>query len=295
MSASSPPPATEAIAAAFLEACRDELSALKPGNVHIHAAGHDMDWQLFEAAAKAAEPFVAAPGLGVGERIRSAVAASMTTAGCNTNLGILLLCVPLAEAGLRLAASRTSADAVRLRAALRGALDDLNQADAVAVYEAIRLANPGGLGRDEEADVADAPSLGLVAAMRIAAGRDRIARAYTDGFADVFADHLPVWREFAREAGQGGRHLAVTSLHMSILARFPDSHIVRKHGAMVAERVRDMAAHTLAAGRPLVEATDMAKLFELDHALKSERLNPGTTADFVVATLFADRLAAGRL
>lgn len=51
-----------AISDAFLSACRAELEALKPGNVHIHAAGHDMDVEHFEQAARAAAPFIAQPG-----------------------------------------------------------------------------------------------------------------------------------------------------------------------------------------------------------------------------------------
>ena len=83
----------------FLAACRAELDALKPGNVHVHAAGHGMQVAQFEASAAASAPFIAAAGVGVGARILGAVEASFAAAGCNTNLGILLLCAPLAAAG----------------------------------------------------------------------------------------------------------------------------------------------------------------------------------------------------
>ena len=51
----------------------------------------------FEEAAAAAAPFIADPSLKIGARIRRAVEASFAAAGCNTNLGILLLCAPLAR------------------------------------------------------------------------------------------------------------------------------------------------------------------------------------------------------
>ena len=44
---------------AFLAACRAELAALKPGNVHVHAGGHDMEAAQFEASAEAAAPWIA--------------------------------------------------------------------------------------------------------------------------------------------------------------------------------------------------------------------------------------------
>ena len=87
-----------AIEAAFLAACEGELSALKPGNVHIFDAGHGMEVKHFRAAAKAAAPFIADPNLTVGQRILKATEASFAVTGLNTNLGIILLCAPLAYA-----------------------------------------------------------------------------------------------------------------------------------------------------------------------------------------------------
>ncbi len=64
-----------------------------------------MELEQFEASAVAAAPFLAAAGEKVGDRILRAVEASFAAAGCNTNLGILLLCAPAGRRG-RSAASR---------------------------------------------------------------------------------------------------------------------------------------------------------------------------------------------
>ncbi len=170
MTAGSPrgmPPA--AIAAAYLSACRAELAAIKPGNVHVHAAGHRMVVEDFEASATLSAPHVAAPGARVGARAEGAVAATRAGIGQNTNLGIVLLCAPLAAAAERPGP---------LRAGLAAVLADLDETDAAGVFAAIRLASPGGLGRAERHDVtAQAPAPPLLSAMAEAAGRDRIARA----------------------------------------------------------------------------------------------------------------------
>lgn len=260
----------------FLAACRAELQALKPGNVHVHAGGHGMEVAQFEVAAEAAAPWVAAAGEKIGTRILRAVEASFAAAGCNTNLGILLLCAPLAAA-----AQMKLESAFRDR--LRTVLLSLDAADAAAVYAAIRRARPGGLGAAPEQDVAMPPTIGLLEAMAMAAGRDRIALNYTTGFADIFELGLP---EFARaQAETDDAQLAITTLHMAYLARFPDSHIQRKHGETLAEEVRREAAALAPAWQPVARRNTLPRLLDFDADLKRRNVNPGTTADLVVATL----------
>ncbi|MCH9765047.1 MAG: triphosphoribosyl-dephospho-CoA synthase, partial [Alphaproteobacteria bacterium] len=117
---------------AFIRACNEELQALKPGNVHVFAPGHDMDVAQFEMSATAAAPYIADPELSVGARIKGAVKASMKAAGCNTNLGIVLLCAPLAAA-----AGRVQAEA-NVSERLKATLADLTPQDADDVFAAIR-------------------------------------------------------------------------------------------------------------------------------------------------------------
>ncbi len=75
------------VAAAFIAACRDELEAPKPGNVHVYASGHRMTAAQFaDSAAAAADP-LCAPGARVGARIRGAVEATLAAVGANTNSG----------------------------------------------------------------------------------------------------------------------------------------------------------------------------------------------------------------
>jgi triphosphoribosyl-dephospho-CoA synthase len=139
------------IAEAFIAACRAELSSLKPGNVHDFAGGHGMDTEMFVASAKASAPFIAKPGLSVGARIEAAVTASVAAAGCNTNLGIILLCAPLACAAQE--------GEGPLRVHIDTVLDHLTVADAQAVYRAINSARPAGLGTARAHDMAEVPTV----------------------------------------------------------------------------------------------------------------------------------------
>lgn len=279
---------SDVIARCFLAACNAELTALKPGNVHIHAPGHGMDVTHFKAAAEACAPIIGLSGLTLGLRIKNAVASSMAAAGCNTNLGIILLCAPIAAAAMR-------NEPVSLFERVKCELAELRPNDAGFVYAAIRQANPGGLGTTEEADVAQSPTIPLLDAMALAAPRDRIAANYVSGLRDIFEDHLPLLIQISGDTSSNNgippsRDDAVATLYMSLLARYPDSHIRRKFGMETSAHVQRLAQAGRACWTPFVQSASYAELMALDRILKTERWNPGTTADFVVATLFAAAL-----
>jgi len=269
------------IAAAFTWACRAELDAPKPGNVHVFGGGHRMTADQFIASANAAAPAISAQGARVGARIFEAVEATFAAVGTNTNLGIILLCAPLAAA-----AQSAGAD---LRPSLSKVLQDLDTEDAALAFRAIVRAAPAGLGRSERHNVYEPATVSLLQAMTEAADRDRIARQYATDFSDVFDIGLPLLE--AHNAKYDEQKWATLTTYLGLLSAFPDSHILRKYDAQAAERVRRTAAEHLA---PLQAAKAPAQLLpELlawDAALKAEGLNPGTSADLTVATLFAHRL-----
>lgn len=260
------------IADAFRTACLAELSALKPGNVHVFAAGHGMDTTQFEAAASAAAPAIAAPGQTVGARVLAAVEASLAVAGCNTNLGIVLLCAPLALA---------AENGGQLQARLGRVLEGLDIADAQDAFRAISAASPGGLGASAQADVRAPASVTLKDAMALAAARDAIARQYVTGYADLFALGVPALMDRPLDRGR------IEDAYLAFLAALPDSHIARKFGQPTAEAVRQEAVTVLGvlAGRKAAERHEA--LLAFDTSLKARGLNPGTSADLTVASIFA--------
>jgi triphosphoribosyl-dephospho-CoA synthase len=282
---------SDALRLAYVDACRLELAALKPGNVHAHAAGHGMTVADFEESARVSAGPLTAPGRPVGERIRDAVAATRAAVGCNTNLGIVLLAAPL------LAAAATAAPG-RLRETLAATLERLTVADAAATYEAIRIAAPAGLGRAPEQDVSAPPTLDLRQVMALAAERDRVARQYATTYGDVFLVGLPRLRRL--RAQRIAADCAAALVYMDFLAALPDSHILRKHGAAAAETVRSEAASLLPHLDARVgDSTQLtALLLAFDRRLKAQGLNPGTSADLTVASLLAlsceDMLSSSR-
>jgi triphosphoribosyl-dephospho-CoA synthase len=271
-----------AIARAFHDACLAELDALKPGNVHRFRDGHGMRVADFEASAKGTAPLIGRAKLRVGARIKHAVEATQKATGFNTNLGIVLLCAPLA------AAAHEPGDG-DLQARLAGVLAGLNVEDAREAYRAIRAAGPGGLGEASEHDVASEPSVTLLEAMHAAETRDRIAWNYTHDFVDVFELGL-IWLKQARERWGDGPW-STTRVYLGFLAHVPDTLIERKFGereaAQVAEEARPIEASFAEAAEP---EGMTAPLLAFDRSLKERGLNPGTSADLTVATLFAAAL-----
>lgn len=279
------PPTSDAVASAFQDACLAELDALKPGNVHRYADGHRMDVADFEKSAAAAAPAIGASGLTVGERIEAAVDATRGVVSHNTNLGIMLLAAPLAQAAL-------TAPGKDLRSALTEVLRSLTVEDARCAYRAIRLAEPGGLGNAPEHDVATQPTATLLEAMHAARSRDRIAWNYAHDFVDIFDLGLK-WRAGGR-ARWGDVPWVTTYVYLGFLAHIPDTLIERKFGTHMAGEVLDEARPIEAGLSQCHNPKEMAgPLAAFDASLKNRGLNPGTSADLTVATLFASALIGG--
>jgi triphosphoribosyl-dephospho-CoA synthase len=259
-------------------ACLWEAGAPKPGNVHPGAAFDDLIYDDFVAAASASAPLLSrSPELGVGRAILEAVIATRRQCGTNVNLGICLLLAPLAA----VPAEQSLVDGIQR------VLDGLTADDAREVYEAIRIANPGGLGDVPEQDVSGPPTCGLVEAMRLAENRDRIAWNYTHAFEDVLVTgplRLAQWIE----RGAYGRNTLVVALYLELLSATPDTLVARKCGAGVAQEVADRARGVLDVGWPAApEGVKQFRAFDTWLRSDGHRLNPGTTADIIAATLYA--------
>lgn len=257
-------------------ACIWEATARKAGNVHRYVDFSDTHYADFLLSAAAIAPILeAASQRPLGETILAAVRATRAVVASNTNLGIILLLAPLARVP----------PVQELRAGVTSLLDATTVDDARLLYEAIRLANPGGLGRSTEQDVQDAPTLTLTAAMQLAAERDAIARQYTTCFRDVFDEGLPALRDgLGRIQSLEG---AIIWCQLDCLARQPDTLILRKQGPQEAEEASRRARELLAAGWP--HTSESRKEFaKFDAWLRAEgnRRNPGATADLVTACLF---------
>ncbi len=258
------------------QACLMEATARKPGNVHPGARFADLCYEDFVESAHWASPQLARAGIdGVGSAVREVIRATRERVGTNTNLGIALLIAPLAAVPL------DSTLAAGIEEVLRG----LTSEDSSRVYDAIRLAQPGGMGSVTDGDVTESPPPDLLWAMKQAADRDWIARQYTTRFHDVLHTAVPLLVEWRPTADWESR---VIHLHLELMSRWPDTLIARKCGLAIAEESARRARSVLHSGWPDTVAGPQAiQAFDAWMRFDGHRRNPGTTADAVAATLFA--------
>ena len=261
----------------YRQACEVELQAFKPGNVSIYAEGHDMTVDDFRRSAEMSASPLCDATYSLGEKIFYAIKATRDAVGCNTNLGIILLCAPLIHAV-------QNYPQMPLRDALKQVLKNTTIDDANWTFQAIALASPGGLGEVDKQDVKQNATVTLQAAMRLASDKDRVALQYVSDYKDIF--DLGVLRYTCTFNRWGEQSWAAVAVYAGLLSQFPDSHIERKFGSRYSARVATMMSE-LSDRLLLIDDPEQVKplLYQMDAELKSHGLNPGTSADLTVATV----------
>jgi triphosphoribosyl-dephospho-CoA synthase len=224
-----------------------------------------------------AEP-ITNPAYSLGEKIYYAVKATREAVGCNTNLGIILLCAPLLQAANQCHAGEN------LRDVLQQILTTTTRQDADWVFKAIALAAPGGLGKSERQDVHQAATMTLTEAMKLAADKDTVARQYPTTYKEVFDFAILEYNRAFDWFGDSA--WAAVAVYTAMLSKFPDSHIERKYGGIHTEWVR---AKGITINQALSSTSKPEQLFvllhDVDNAFKARGINPGTSADMTVVTV----------
>lgn len=287
-----PIPVSDIVAAAQM-ACLLEVGAPKPGNVSPGRPFRDVCYEDFVASAVAiGEPLRGAAERPLGATIRMAIETTRMWSSANTNLGIVLLLAPLVKAAAAHDVTAGPVNSAALRSSLDVILSTTTVQDASDMYAAIRRAAPGGLGTVSTEDVGGEPTVTLLAAMRLAAHRDTIAREYATTFATTFTVGVPALERARRD------HLtwsdAVVETFLTLLAATPDSHIARRAGEDAATEVSRAARVALDAGGVRNESGRRA-IAALDQAVRDplNTRNPGTSADLTCASLFVVLMDGG--
>ncbi|MGH8119912.1 MAG: triphosphoribosyl-dephospho-CoA synthase, partial [Gammaproteobacteria bacterium] len=253
---------------------------LKPGNVNRFSDGHGMTRDDFLHSAKVVTPYLCDRSLSVGRRIQESVKVTQQQVGTNTNIGMLLLYAPIIVAAEKMQEQSIAA----LQHHLQHTLFSIDKSDSILVFQAIKTANPGGLGHSTKYDVVLNPDCELLAAMEVASDRDSIARQFTSAFQDVFETGVNVIKEFTLR--WNSVEWAAVACYMTFLATFPDSHIARKYGGRTAEQVKQKAV-IIAEQFKKNDNPENAHgtLFQFDRELKDTHINPGTSADLTAASI----------
>lgn len=261
-----------------------EIEAFKPGNVSVYADGHDMTVRDFQLSAEVSTPLLCEANSSLGQRVLKSVRATKEAVGCNTNLGMLLLFAPII-----MAAESTGRDIKALRLGLENTLNSLTQNDANQVFEAISLASPGGLGRVDSQDVNEHPDCSLKTAMLLASERDSVALQYSNNFEQIFNIGFVDIKNF--EKRWNSVKWSTVSCYLNFMCSIRDSHIGRKYGAEIAEKIKIDSGLIAGKFNSANEPEEGIRLLQqFDKKLKLNNYNPGTSADLTAASLLVYNL-----
>lgn len=264
-----------------------EVSAPKPGNVHRGADFEDLKFEDFVISAEIlGQTIDSCRAASIGTTILAVIQATMSAVATNTNLGISLLICPLAKA------IQDHGQANEQTA--RQVINALDESDCRAVYESIRIANPGGLGVVGDMDVADAAPTNLVTAMSLAGDRDMVARQYANGFCEIFEEVVPLLCRGREQLGD--LRQAIVYTHVDMISRHGDSLIARKCGPKTSDQAKFFASKAIDCFESDSIDAYFSAVGDLDFWMRSDghRRNPGTTADMIAAGLFV-ALASGQM
>jgi triphosphoribosyl-dephospho-CoA synthase len=258
---------------ASLYACILEAQVGKPGNIYPGREGYDelvtSGFLLGATIRRICEEIEHKTSRGVGRYIHEAVLDRIRVVPMNTNVGIILLHMPLA-----LAAQKQGVGKVK------EGLDEIIQKttveDAVEVMKAIRESGAfvgvpeygPDVRSDEGVEMVRQAEYTLLQLFEMSSPWDSIASEWVHGFPIIFSG--------AEDLLAG---TSILQLYMNVLAEYPDSLIRRRYGMKTAERIREEA-------RELVENFSLDRLWKWDHELFNHGINPGTTADLVSASIF---------
>lgn len=286
-----------------------EVSADKPGNVNLVVGFEGTNHAHFLASAVAATPHfelaaehgiavshgeIGISDVGLGQIIRDCVVdINDWQSGGNTLLGTIILFSPIAvAAGITAIKEDYIFDTAELRENLKFVVESTTPEDAVDVYEAIKIANPSGLGKAPELDVNDPNSINMIRKEKIslydtfiiASKYDTVCSEWVKNYPITFEVAYPYLKKQIRETED--LNIAIIHTFLKVLSEYPDTFIARKTGIKKAREVSSLANEVLKLGG-LETSSGRKRLREFDHELResSNLLNPGTTADIVAAAL----------
>ena len=262
---------------AYLFACRKDIELIKPGNVNIKSPHSDTNAEDYLESSLLSSKELFKPDYSLGERILNSIKITRSKIKTNTNLGIILLCAPIIHACIYF-------NNLTMREGIKKTLSSSTVKDTQDLCMAINISAPGGLGTREIYDTASKPTVNILEIMNHSASYDRISYQYSHDYSDIFDFIIP--RLVFLNKKHNSLDISLSLMFMEILAKIPDSHISRKFDDKIAKKTSNNASDLLKILDREYSPDYLAdRLNNLDYEYKKKGINPGTTADLLVASL----------
>lgn len=212
--------------------------------------------------------------------------------GGNVLLGHILILAPLAAAAtICLKTQNTNFN--DFQNYLKKIIDASIVEDTVNLFQAIRLCNPGGLGKIEKYDINDEKSLNEIKADKVTLKEiftyskeyDLISFEYSTIFNIILNEGLPYFlKTFILYKDI---NIATVNTFLYLLSLHPDTLIVRKSGKAFALKVLKSASEILEYGGISSEnGLNLTRRLDDELHVHKGKLNPGTTADLISGIIF---------
>ena len=261
----------------YLFACQKDVEIIKPGNVNINSPHKDTSAKDYMLSSVNSSHQLFVKDISLGDRVLNSIIETKKETKVNTNLGIVLLCAPIIHALINY-------NQTGLKEAIILTIDESSKDDTVKICEAINITNPGGLGKSGKFDTKSLPRMKLRDIMNYSSSYDRISYQYSHNFVDILDFIVP--RISFHIGNKQSLDISLSLTYMEILSRIPDSHISRKFGDKIAKKTSNNASDLLKIlDRESSPDYIANELINLDYEYKKKGINPGTTADLLVAGL----------
>ena len=173
---------------------------------------------------------------------------------------------------------------IDLRDGIKMTLSSATSKDTLDICSAINISSPGGLGKRDLYDTNSLPNVSVREIMDYSAKYDRISYQYSNNYIDIFDFIIP--RLIFLNKKHGSLDISLSLMFLEILAKIPDSHISRKFGEKIAKKTSNNASDLLKIlDKESSHEYLTNQLSKLDYEYKKKGINPGTTADLLLASL----------
>lgn len=212
--------------------------------------------------------------------------------GGNVLLGHILILAPLAAA-ITISFKQRGLSMENFKKNLNQIIDEATVEDTIHLYKAIRICNPGGLGKIDKYDITDKNSINelrndkitLKKIFKLSESYDSISFEFANGFQIILDLGLPYFLKKYEETQD--INIATVDTFLKILAEVPDTLISRKLNEKEALIVSKKTAKILnKGGISTEEGLKSANKLDLFMHNYQGKMNPGTTADLLAGVIF---------
>lgn len=212
--------------------------------------------------------------------------------GGNVLLGHILVLAPLVSAAT-ICMKTNKVKIEEFEMVLKKIILDTTVEDTLNLYDAIKICNPGGIGRIEKYDIYGDTAYNEIRQDKVTLKKifelskdyDLISNEYYSGFSIILREGLPFFIETYKNSQD--INIATVNTYLKMLSNHLDTLIIRKSNKEEAKKVSKTATSIMSfGGISTKKGLQLTNKFDKNLRKQNGKLNPGTIADLVAGVIF---------